>query len=281
MTPKFNDFLLSGVFAVSMFASASSQASDQIAAVTAASTTSKMATLLTPTAGTPQVVFDNMTAIQEGAPGAAASATSSTPNTFMGQGYTLAAGTTSITGFDLFPVNLSGTTFTTLKMNVFVWGGVNMGTVNAANPAFSNLLGNFSVTSEPGSFDSGFFYSFNGVTLDTPIALSGTTIGLTFNIQGSTDGVNFSNVNSLTSIIANGVAPTVGSAVFNGYYRNANNETNGNFTSTLKSLGLTNQSLGVRIYGENVSAVPEPGIYLMMGLGLAVLAIARRRKTQA
>ena len=280
MTLKFKNILLTGVFAASALATFSSYAADQSASISAASTSSALAAL-SPNAATSQVVFDNMTAYESGAAGAAVTATSSSPNTFMGAAYTLAAGTTSITGFDLFPANLSGTAFTALKLNVYVWGGVNTGAVSAANPAFSNLLSNFSVTSTVDSYPTGSFFSFEGIQLAAPIALSGTTIGLTFNIQGSTDGVTFSNVTSLTSLIGYGAAPTVGSAVFNGYYRNAAGETNGNFSSTLRSLGFTDQSLVVRVYGDVATPVPEPTVYLMMGLGLAVLAVARRRKTQA
>ena len=105
-------------------------------------------------------------------------------------------------------------------------------------------------------FVDGYFYPLTGVTLSSPIALTGTTVGLTFNIQGSTDGVTFTNVNSLTSLVAYGDAPTVGSTVFNGYYRNANSETNGNFTSSLRTLGNDNESLGVTIYGTVAAAVP-------------------------
>src|SRR3954454_25024967 len=71
--------------------------------------------------------------------------TSSSPNTFMGDAYTLAPGTTSITGFDVYPVNVSGVNFTGLKINIFVWGNVNTsGTVNSTTPAFGNLLASYS-----------------------------------------------------------------------------------------------------------------------------------------
>lgn len=202
----------------------------------------------------------------------------------MGDAYVLAAGTTTITGFDVFPVNLSGTAYTGLKINIFVWGTVNTNAASAGSPAFGNLLGSYDLTSS-GTFTSGFFYPFEGspvgsapgISLGTPLAISSPTIGLSFNFQGTTDGVNYSSVNSLTSIIQYGMAPTVGSQVFNGYYRNANSETNGNFTSTLRSLGFQNQSLGLRIFGD-VAPVPEPTTMALFGSS-AVLLFLRRRHT--
>jgi hypothetical protein len=117
--------------------------------------------------------------------------------------------------------------------------------------------------------------------LASPLAISSTTIGLTFNYQGSTDGgATYNNVNNLTSDIAANNLPTVGSTVLGGatggYYRNANSEVNGNFTSTLRVLGgLTSQAEAVRIYG-NVTAVPEPTTIALFGGG-AVLLFLRRR----
>jgi MYXO-CTERM domain-containing protein len=230
------------------------------------------------------LVFDNVSSFLGGAAGAAAASTSSTPNTFMGDGYTLLAGTTAITGFDLFPANQSGLTFTGLKINVFVWGTVNTGTVSAAAPAFSNLLGSYSANTT-GSFASGFFFPIQGTPAGTmagfqlasPLNIASTTIGLTVNYQGTTDGINYSNVNSLTSLITYGVPATMGSQVFNGYYRNANGENDGNFTSSLRGLGQSNQSLGLRVYGT-VSAVPEASTWLMMLMGVGALALLRKRR---
>jgi len=228
------------------------------------------------------LVFDNMTTYESGNTNAHIAATGSTPNTFMGGAYTLASGKTAITGFDVFPANLSGSNYTGLRMNIFVWGSVNTsGTVNGTTPAFGNLLASYTFTSS-GSFNTGFFFPFEGspvgsgpgVTLGTPLAISSTTIGITFNFQGTYDGVNYFSTNSLTSIIGYGVPPTVGSQVFNGYYRNAAGESDGNFTSSLRSLGFQNQSLALRVFG----VVPEPSSAALTGLGAAVLFLFRRRK---
>jgi hypothetical protein len=208
--------------------------------------------------------------------------TSSTPNTFMGSAYNLAPGTTSITGFDIYPVNVSGVNFTGLKINIFVWGTVNTsGTVNSTTPAFGNLLATYTLTSA-GSFATGFYFPFEnvpgvtpGISLATPLTVPGT-VGISFNYQGTTDGVNYSSFQNLTSIISSN-APTTGSEVFAGYYRNAGTptETDGNFTSSLRSLGgLGNfQSLALRIY-----TVPEPTSLALAGLGAAALVVFRRRK---
>ena len=229
--------------------------------------------------GATTLVFDNVTA---NIPTNFFS-TSSTPNTFMGGGYTLSPGTVDITGFDLYPVNASGVNYTGLKINIFVWGSVNLGTVNNTTPAFGNLLASYTLTAS-GSFNTGFFFPFEsatpgvtpGITLGSPLAIPSTTIGLSFNYQGTTDGVNYANANNLTSVIATGNPANPGSEVFNGYYRNANSELNGNFTSTLRSLGLNNQTLAVRVYGD-VVPVPEPTTAARVGLGSAALLIFRRR----
>ncbi len=42
-----------------------------------------------------------------------------------------------------------------------------------------------------------------------------------------------------------------------------------------------NDSNYVGIDSVTISAVPEPGTYLMLGVGLGLLAFARKRKTQA
>jgi hypothetical protein len=215
--------------------------------------------------------------------GFSAFSTSSTPNTFMGDGYNLAPGTTAISGFDVYPVNTSGVNYVALKITIYVWGSVNTsGTVNAVTPAFSNLLATYTLTSA-GAYNTGFYFPFEnvpgvlpGITLGSPLAVPSTQIGLTFNYQGSTDGTTYSPANNLTSIISSN-QPTVGSEVFAGYYRNAGTpaETDGNFTSALRSLaGLgTYQSLAVRIY-----TVPEPTTAALASLGVVGLVIWRRRK---
>lgn len=239
--------------------------------------------LSTLTTSNAAVLFDNMSNYENSVAGASIAATSSTPNTFMGAAYNLLSGATSITGFDIYPVNLSGTSYNALKINIFVWGSVNTsGTVNSTTPAFGNLLGSYSLTSS-GSFNTGFYFPFEGtpngvnpgLTLGTPLSLSSTLIGVTFNYQGSTDGgVTYNSINSLTSLISYGTPPTVGSLQFSGYYRNANSESDGNFTSSLRTLGNSNEGLALRIYGN---AVPEPSSMAVASLGIGMLLLIRRR----
>jgi hypothetical protein len=198
-------------------------------------------------AGLADRVFDNISNFETGVSGANISVTGGTPNTFMGDGYALVPGTTNITGFDIFPANLSGVNFTGVTITIFVWGNVNTGTVNASSPAFSNLLATYTVT-VTATFNSGTFLAIEGnpagtspgLTLATPLNIAGTNIGLSFNVQGTTDGINYSSYNSLTSLIAYGTPPTAGGQLFNGYFRNVNSEANGNFTAGLRSLGVNN-----------------------------------------
>ena len=214
-----------------------------------------VATLMAAGTASADTVFDNTSN------GQTDTSTGSTPNTFMGDGYALLPGTTDITGFDLFPVNLSGTTFIGISATVYVWGSVNTGTVSASSPAFSDLLGTYTETSTA-PYASGSYYEL-AFALTTPLAVSGADIGLTFNYKGTTDGTTYNNVNSLTSLISYGEAPTTGADLFNGYYRNANSEVNGDFTSTLRSLGQSDQSDAVIIYGT----VPEPSTLALAALG--------------
>ena len=203
-------------------------------------------------------VFDDMSNYENSVPGANAVFTSSTPNSFMGDGYLLTPGTTNITGFDVFPVNETGITFTGLQITIYVWGSVNQGTVNSITPAFGNLLETYTATITQ-EIDSGFFYSIEGfpvgsgpgLVLTTPLTISGTNIGITINTQGTTDGINYSNYDSLSSTISYGTPATIGGEDFNGYYRNLNSEMDGNFIEGLRTLmGQSFQTLGLRVFGN-------------------------------
>ena len=206
--------------------------------------------------------------------------TSSNPNTYMGDAYTLAPGTTQITGFDLFPLNATVNNYVGLEVNVWVWGAVNTsGTVNAANPAFSDLLGSYTATAS-GTFSSGYYFPFEdvpgtspGFTLPAPLSIPSTTIGLTFSYEGTLDGTTYATARNLTSIITSN-APTAGSTALNGYYRGSS--TTGNFTSAINTISGGTYNVAVDIY--TASPVPEPSALTLACLGAAGLFGLRRRK---
>lgn len=242
------------------------------------------ATLISVSAANAAVVFDSYSKAEAEGSTIGLSSTTSTPNTFMGTALVLAEGTTSLTGFDLFPVNGTAVNFTALQATVYIWDNVNLsGTVNSTTPAFSNLLASYQVTFT-GTFSSGFYFPIvgavsgidPGVTITDPLALNDNLIGITINYKGSTNGTTFSNANNLTSLLVIGSTatddPVTIGDTFNGYYRNASSETNGNFVSSLRSISTNPHTLALRVYG----AVPEPAA---MGLlAPAALMLGRRRK---
>ena len=127
----------------------------------------------------------------------------------MGDGYLLTPGTTNITGFDIFFRNQTGSNFTGVQINVYVWGSVNSGVVGSNTPAFGNALAVYTATITQ-SFNSGFNYALEavpsgsapGLLLDPPLAVSDTNIGITINIEGTTDGTNYTSFNDLTRLRA-------------------------------------------------------------------------------
>lgn len=212
------------------------------------------------------VVFDNMSIVENSAPNDSAYL-GSTPNSFMGDGYLLTPGTTTITGFDFFPVNgTASTSFIGLNAVVYVWGSVNKGTVNSSTPAFGNLLATYTLAvpsyliPPPGGYaypvEGSPAGSAPGLTLPTPLTISGTNIGITVNFEGTTDGVNYSSYDYLTPLVTFSNAPSVGGLDFNGFYYNASSEMNGNFIEGVGSFGYTFQGVGLRVFGIIGPVVP-------------------------
>jgi len=209
------------------------------------------------------LLFDSMSGVENGLPGAASAyvADGTNDDLFVGGAYNLPAGTTAITGFDLDPQNGTNSNITYLQLNVYVWGTVNTGTISATAPAFSNLLGQYSVDysfAYPG-FPAGYDSPFEtgspgaspGLTLATPLTLptGDRSIGLTYNFQSSSNGITYSSMTGLTSKIDYGIPPTTGSAAAYGFYLSASGETNGNFIEPPTTFGFTNEIMAARIFG--------------------------------
>ena len=223
-------------------------------------------------AASADIVFNNVIA-PPGGTAPSYTASGSNPNTFMGGRYQLAAGTNRIDMITVTAANLTASAVTYLRATVYVWDNINTGTVTATDPAFSGLLGtysaDFNLTSTP--LATGTFDLFEVSMGKSGLNIADTLLGITVNLQASTDGVTYSSIQALTSIITYGVPAFVGSNPANGFYRNAAGESNGNFNSGLRTLGLTNQNIGLIIEG-----VPAPGALAL--LGVAGLAGSRRRR---
>ena len=140
---------------------------------------------------------------------------------------------------------------------------VNTGTVSASTPAFSNLLHTYGLYVS-GTYASGKYYPLEGsqrgttpgFTFATPLQLNGdTTVGITIEYEGTTNGSTYNAASNLTSLISYGVAPTAGSDQFNGYYRNANSRDQRKFYVDPSKLRIT----PTRLYLSASSAISIPG----------------------
>jgi hypothetical protein len=205
------------------------------------------------------LLYDNITGIENGSAGGYDYSPSG--DSYVGGAYVLPAGSEDLTGFDLLLKNTSSTTFTGIKIYIFVWGAVNTtGTVNAATPAFSDELGIYqfgaTVTLRPGQEiheENGQPGTTPSLPLATPLQLNGDTIiGLTFNVQGTTNGLTYTSVTGLTTLFSSGAPPTAGQNLFDdAFYLNLNGETNGNFTGgPYTSSGFTDLNFTTRVFGD-------------------------------
>lgn len=205
------------------------------------------------------LVFDNWSNFENYNPLAYAAWTPDTPNSFMGDGYQLTPGTTNITGFDFIPMNGTSNNLLGVKINVYIWGSINQGAVGPSTPAFGNLLGLYTATLSQ-SIPSSNYFAFESfppgsapyITLNPPLAIPGTNVGITINYEGTVDGTTYSNMDDLTSLVTYGLPDSVGGADFNGFYINNNSEMNGNFIEGYTQFigGYPFQTVGLRIYGN-------------------------------
>ena len=222
--------------------------------------------------------------------------TGSTPRMYMGDGFTnndLASTTTSfqITEFDMFVAAPAAATYTDVVGRIQFWNTANGGTTSATNPAFANAAGDLiSVDLGPITFAAGDVDEFD-ITLNTPVTLiggAGTNWGFAQNFQGSTAaGTPVADTDNLTSLISSNSEDdyaagmiTTGTNPDYGYYRNANGETNFNFTSGARDLGVDYQGIGIIIFGNEV---PEPSAIAAMAVGGLLLggAVYRKRRQRA
>ena len=234
-------------------------------------------------------------------------------DSFEGEAYVVPAGTTDLTGMDFWFGNSTndstlspypqynggaGTTYNALKVTIYVWGTVTpsplLNSSNPAlsptNPAFSNLLATESfvdhstvpVDTHAYAYEDqgapGVFPGISFANLSGPVALNGlTTVGITINVQGSTDGgTTFANIAGLTPLIDADVPPTVGATQTDAFYINDSGEANGNFTSGPHYFQEQNssgtvvpfnyQAVTTRVYGDGPAVIyhwtsPNDGVY--------------------
>jgi MYXO-CTERM domain-containing protein len=258
-------------------------------------------------AGADVVAFDQMSGQPSAAyviPSGGGSA-ASTGNRFMGVPVNLGPSNNVITGFDTTLVNNTGAAIDfqagwQVALNYWIYNQWNPG--STPNLAFSDLAGSGSVIAmeftETLSManDSFFFVTANsppgagivppaaatpGVSINPVTVASGQRIGIVLNWTiNRNDGAGFVQLGGLTQLIVGdspALPPAVGSNAASGpnmgYYRSANNESDGNFRgNSWRNIGA-NSGLLLRIYAQDV---PAPGALAL--LGLAGIAGNRRRR---
>lgn len=218
--------------------------------------------------------------------------TSSTPHTYMGDGFTnnaLPTTTTSfqITGVQMYVVFAAAATYTDVVGRIQFWNTANGGTTSATNPAFANAAGPL-ITADFGALSpTGTSYQEFSLALSAPITLTGgpgTNWGFAQNFQSSTTAApTLADDSNLTSLITANSSDeyaagmiTTGTGPAYGYYRNVNSETNFNFTSTARSIsGQDYQGIAIVLIGN---VVPEPSSLAALAAGALALGGAAYRK---
>ena len=224
------------------------------------------------------VVYDGIQGV------ATASATGSTPRTYVGQPFNIqdpgGGAPVAITQLVIRGFVSGAQSFTETRMRVQFWDTFDPGATGTAlifsNPNAAGiqtqLTGPITTT---GSASRTFTFDFSS----SPIILNSlTNLGISANWQ-SFDGSGFVDNTNLTIGLRNASFPamTVGTnlAPSNGFFRNASGLTDFNFQAD-DARTLTGVTTGGIVFSLTGETIPEPASVAVFGLGIALLGRRRR-----
>jgi len=210
--------------------------------------------------------------------------TTSVPHTYMGQAFNVsnAAGPTpQVTSAQVGMFVIGAQSFANVRVRLQLWGTFDPAATGATD-AFSNALGAplvFTLGPISTAGNGVFVFTLNfgtGITLP-----STTNLGITFNFQTSSDGINFvDNTNVATAMRAPvGTMPIpIGQNITSGgnaYYRNASGRTDFNFNANDGRV-IAGQTQATDGLAFSLTAVPEPSSWLLLLGGAGALVCAQR-----
>lgn len=210
--------------------------------------------------------------------------TTSVPHTYMGQAFNVsnAAGANpQVTSVQVGMFVIGAQNFANVRLRLQLWGTFNPAATGAAD-AFSNALGAPSVfILGPINTAGNAVFTFT-LNFATPITLPSTmNLGITFNFQTSTDGVNFVDNNAVATAMRAPVGTNpipVGQNITSGgnaYYRNASGRTDFNFNANDARV-ITGQMQATDGLAFRLVAIPEPSSWLLLMGGAGVLVCVQR-----